>query len=368
MIRSLQQSKQKKQMEEAEQGYGEPWEEDLEENLQDDDDVQSSQFRGKGIMQERGTSGRKRRGGAGRGGRVPSGRSSVGSTTMRNFFPSYTGAGEQPHIRASMTSKDMVEHAEMEVGKWFYDACIHFNAANSLQFQVMAYAIASIGPGFKIPSYHQLIDKILQDTMKKVKAQCEQIKSSWQEAGCSIMADGWTDTHLRTLVNCLVYCPKGTMFLKSIDLSDVPKTSEILFNVFDNVVQEVGPANIVQFITDNAANYRAAGEMLFQKYRTFYWSPCATHCVNLMLQDLNDMHADMKLVVQQSQEVTKFIYNHAYVLSLMRKFTHGSELIRPAQTRFATNVLTVQSIVKQRTSLRQMFASEEWATYPHANK
>ncbi|XP_049933566.1 uncharacterized protein LOC126410027 isoform X1 [Nymphaea colorata] len=181
------------------------------------------------------------------------------------------------------------------------------------------------------------------------------------------MSDGWTDTRSRTLVNFLVYCPKGTMFLKSLDLSDVPKTAEILFNVFDNVVQEVGPANIVQFITDNAANYRAAGDLLFQKYRTFYWSPCATHCVNLMLQDLNEMH-DMKSAIDQCQEVTKFIYNHAYVLSLMRKFTKGVELIRPAQTRFATNVLTVQSVVKQRTPLRQMFASEEWAAYPHAHK
>ncbi|KAF3785941.1 hypothetical protein EJ110_NYTH19194 [Nymphaea thermarum] len=181
------------------------------------------------------------------------------------------------------------------------------------------------------------------------------------------MSDGWTNTRSRTLVNFLVYCPKGTMFLKSLDLSDIPKTVEILFNVFDNIVQEVGPANIVQFITDNAANYRVAGDLLFQKYRTFNWSPCATHCVNLMLQDLNEMH-DMKSAIDQCQEVTKFIYNHAYVLSLMRKFTKGVELIRPAQTRFATNVLTVQSVVKQITPLRQMFTSEEWAAYPHAHK
>ncbi|XP_049934775.1 uncharacterized protein LOC126410236 [Nymphaea colorata] len=321
-----------------------------------------------------GITGRKRRGTtdvrARRGmrppsGRVPTGRSSVGS--IKSFFPSYTSPGGQPQIRAAMTSKDMLYHAQKQVGKWFYDACIPFNAANSFQFQAMADAIASIGPGFKMPSYHQLRGKILQDTVKEVSEHCDELKLCWKETGCSIMSDGWTDTRSRTLVNFLVYCPKGTMFLKSLDLSDVPKTAEILFNVFDNVVQEVGPANIVQFITDNAANYRAAGDLLFQKYRTFYWSPCATHCVNLMLQDLNEMH-DMKSAIDQCQEVTKFIYNHAYVLSLMRKFTKGVELIRPAQTRFATNVLTVQSVVKQRTPLRQMFASEEWAAYPHAHK
>uniref|UniRef100_A0A5K0XSI4 DUF659 domain-containing protein n=1 Tax=Nymphaea colorata TaxID=210225 RepID=A0A5K0XSI4_9MAGN len=138
--------------------------------------------------------------------------------------------------------------------------------------------------------------KILQDIVKEVSEHCDQLKLSWKKAGCSIMSDGWIDTRSRTLVNFLVYCPKGTMFLKSLDLSDVPKTVQILFNVFYNVVQEVRPANIVQVFTDNAANYRAAGDLLFQKYGTFFWSPCAIHCVNLMLQDLNEMH-DMKSAI-----------------------------------------------------------------------
>ncbi|KAF3778932.1 hypothetical protein EJ110_NYTH42548 [Nymphaea thermarum] len=193
----------------------------------------------------------------------------------------------------------------------------------------MTDAIASIGPGFKMPSYHQL-GKILEATVKEVMEHCDQLKLSWKKI--------------------------GTMFLKSLHLSNVPKIAKILINVFDNVVQEVGHAKIIQFIIENAANYRAAEDI-----------PCVTHCANLILQDLSQMY-NMKSVVDQCQEITKFIYNHAYVLSLMRKFTKGIELIRLAQTRFTTNVLTVQSIVKQRTPLRQMFSSEEWVAYPHAYK
>ncbi|XP_049931177.1 uncharacterized protein LOC126409228 [Nymphaea colorata] len=378
-----------KEIEEADVGYNEPLEDEEEEEeaceCDDEDDTilrtdletsRGRDRRGKGIMYEGGRSGvtgRKRRGTTDRArrgmrppsGRVPTGRSSVGS--IKSFFLSYTSPGSQPQIRAAMTSKDMLYQAQKMVGKWFYDACIPFNATNSFQFQAMADAIVSIGPGFKMSSYYQLRGKILQDTAKEVSEHCDELKLSWKETGCSIMSDGWTDTRSRTLVNFLIYCPKGTMFLKSLDLSDVPKTAEILFNVFDNVVQEVGLANVVQFITDNATNYRAAGDLFFQKYGTFFWSPCVTHCVNLMLQDLNEMQ-DMKSAIDQCQEVTKFIYNNAYVLNLMKKFTKGVELIRPAQTRFATNVLTVQSVVKQRTPLRQMFASEEWTAYPHAHK
>ncbi|XP_049934414.1 uncharacterized protein LOC126410179 [Nymphaea colorata] len=327
MLHALHQKRIQKEIEEADVGYNEPLEDEEEEEevyeCDDEDDSilridlgtsRGRDCRGKWIMYEGGRSGvtgRKRRGTADRArrgmqppnGRVPTGRSSFGS--IKSFFPSYTSLGGQPQIRVAMTSKDMLYQAQKMVRKWFYDACIPFNTANSFQFQVMADVIASIGPGFKMQSYHQLRGKILQDTVKEVSEHCNQLKLSWKETGCSIMSDGWTDTRSRTLVNFLVYCPKGTMFLKSLDLSDVPKTAEILFNVFDNVIQEVGPTNIVQFITDNAANYRATGDLLFQKYGTFFWSPCATHCVNLMLQDLNEMH-DMKSAIEQCQEVTKF--------------------------------------------------------------
>ncbi|CAN6455122.1 unnamed protein product [Victoria cruziana] len=231
----------------------------------------------------------------------------------------------------------------------------------------MADAIASIGPGFKRPSYNKLRGKILSNTVKDVKKYCDDLRAYLKETGCTVMADGWTDRKNRTLINFFVYFPHGIIFLKSLNLSDTPKTADILLNVFDKIIQEVGPQNIVKFITDNAANYKAKGEMLALRYKTFYWSPCAAHCLNLMLQDLGDRD-DMKLTVERCQEITKYIYNHAYILNLMRKFTKGAELIRLAQTRFATNVLTVQSIVKQRATLRQMFSSDDWSAYQRVFK
>ncbi|KAF3773185.1 hypothetical protein EJ110_NYTH55907 [Nymphaea thermarum] len=179
MLHVLRQNIIQKEIDQADIGYNEPLEDEEEEeeayecddeddnSLRTDLDTSRGRYRrGKGIMYEGGRSGitgRKRRGTTDirvrRGmrlpsGRVPTGRSSVGS--IKSFFPSYTSPGGQPQIHAAMTSKDMVYHAQKQVGKWFYDACIQFNAANSFQFQAMADAIASIGPGFKMPSYHQL--------------------------------------------------------------------------------------------------------------------------------------------------------------------------------------------------------------------
>ena len=44
----------------------------------------------------------------------------------------------------------------------------------------------------------------------------------------------------------------------------------------------------------------------------------------------------MKTIVAHASSITKYIYNHCYPLYLMRKFTKGHEILRPAQTRFVS--------------------------------
>ena len=53
----------------------------------------------------------------------------------------------------------------------------------------------------------------------EVRKLVESYKEVWKETRCTMMADGWTDHPRRTLINFLVYCPKWTIFLRSIDAS-----------------------------------------------------------------------------------------------------------------------------------------------------
>jgi hypothetical protein len=57
---------------------------------------------------------------------------------------------------------------------------------------------------------------------------------------CTIMFDGWTDGRSRTILNFLIACPKGTMFLKSMDASHQVKDAQLLFHLLDEIVLEVG--------------------------------------------------------------------------------------------------------------------------------
>ena len=81
-------------------------------------------------------------------------------------------------------------------------------------------------------------------------------------------------------------------------------------------------ANVIQIITDNASNYVLAGKMLEEKHKTIFWAPCAAHCIDLMLEDIGKIDR-VKNIVEHAKNITKYIYNHSWILSLMRKTHRG---------------------------------------------
>ncbi|XP_058761846.1 uncharacterized protein LOC131635252 [Vicia villosa] len=218
-----------------------------------------------------------------------------------------------------------------------------------------------MGAGYKVPTMHALRGNLLNKWVDDVKIPIEQYRSIWKDTGCTLMEDGWTDRCRRTLINFLVYFPKGIVFIKSVDASGASKTAETLFKHFKEVVLYVGQENVVQVVTDNATNYVAAGKLLEREFPKLFWSPCAAHCINLMLQDMGKLK-EVSETVSQASKITKYIYNHCFALYLMRQHTGGREILRPAPTRFATNFIALQSILSHKDALRVMVTSKEWTT------
>jgi len=293
------------------------------------------------------------------------GHSTASSTSpLSPFFLPRTSPGSQPSLHSFDEKKK--KEADMAVRRFWYHDSLPFNYAKSPFLQPMVDAIASAGPGYKFPSYNSLRGKELDEELECVKQQLESIKKSWKNTGCTIMSDGWTDQRGRTIINFVVACPQGTMFLKSVDASSHVKNADLICSLLAEVVEEVGVENVVQVITDNAANYVLAGKLLCNKYPTIFWTPCAAHCIDLMLEDIGKLEW-VQNVVQECKHITKYIYNHAWVLSLMRQFTDG-ELSRPAVTRFATNFLSLQSLLDQYQGLRRMFCSQQWLFWKDGTK
>ena len=155
--------------------------------------------------------------------------------------------------------KEAKERVDILFCRWMYDVAIPFNTVNYASFQPMLEAIEQYGVGYKGPSFHDVRVTNLKKELALTKDSMKDHFIEWSKNGCSIMSDGWTDRKERSLVNFLVNSSRGTMFMKFIDASSMVKTGEKLFELLDRWVEEVGEANVVQVITDNASNYVAAG-------------------------------------------------------------------------------------------------------------
>ena len=73
----------------------------------------------------------------------------------------------------------------------------------------------------------------------------QEFRDEWKKTECTIMSDGWTDKKRRLICNFLVNNPKGTIFLYSLDTSDISKTTHKVLKMLDVVVTFVGEENVV---------------------------------------------------------------------------------------------------------------------------
>ncbi len=87
-------------------------------------------------------------------------------------------------------------------------------------------------------------------------------------------------------MNLCVNCKLGTTFLSSKEDSEASHTGEYIFEYVDKCIEDVGPKNVIQVVTDNASNNMAARELLKIKRPNMFWTSCATHTINLMLEGI----------------------------------------------------------------------------------
>ncbi|KAL5147672.1 Trafficking protein particle complex subunit 3 [Glycine soja] len=264
----------------------------------------------------------------------------------------------QMNIRESMDKNEVLK-VHQHIARFWYQAGLSFNLIKLKSFENMVAAIGQYGPHLPIPSYHDIRVPLLKKEVEYTENLMKGHREQWVKYGCTIMSDAWTDRKQRCIINFLINSQAGTMFLKSVDGSDFVKTGEKLFELLDAIVEEVGEENVVQVVTDNGSNYVLAGKLLEEKRKHIYWTPCAAHCIDLMLEDIGKLPLIRK-TIRRAINLVGFIYAHSSTLSLLRNFTNKRELVRHAITRFATSYLTLERLHKEKANIRKMFTSDEW--------
>lgn len=86
----------------------------------------------------------------------------------------------------------------------------------------------------------------------------------------------------------------------------------------------------MQLVTDNAANYKKAGEKLMETRGGLFWTPCAAQCIDLMLEDFGKHIPSHKETIADGKTM---------LIPLVKELTKGRDWIRTGATRSATSYL-----------------------------
>ncbi|XP_042441219.1 uncharacterized protein LOC122026547 [Zingiber officinale] len=246
-----------------------------------------------------------------------------GKMKMDTFSRSKKGSnfGSTQATINQMMKKELRDEACQEIARFIYGCAIPFNCVKHPSFQKMFELVGRYGCGFKAPTYHEVRETLLKKEVNQTKELLEVYKAEWKKIG-----------------------------------------SKKVFEMLDEIIDEVGGENVVQVITDNAANYKAASEMLIEKRKNLYWTPCAAHCIDLILEDFEKKLEVHKETITKARRVATYIYSRTLLISMLRHFTKSRDLIRPATTRFATAYLTLSCFKELKVFLMTMFSSQSWKT------
>ncbi|XP_027364746.1 uncharacterized protein LOC113871850 [Abrus precatorius] len=228
--------------------------------------------------------------------------------------------------------------------------------------------------GLLPPSYNALRTSLLQQERSHIERLLQPIKSLWLIKGVTLVYDGWTDVQRRPLINFMAVSEGGLIFLKAVDSSKEYKDKHYMASIIKDVINEVGPKNVVQIITDNAPVCKAAGMLIEAEFHHVFWTPCVVHTLNLALKNIcaarnidgnenvfNECHW-ITLLVDDASFIKTFIMTHSMRLTIFNEFS-SLKLLSVAETRFVSMLVMLKRLKLLKRALQNMVISDRWNSY-----
>ncbi|KAE8702637.1 hypothetical protein F3Y22_tig00110482pilonHSYRG00531 [Hibiscus syriacus] len=158
------------------------------------------------------------------------------------------------------------------VSKFIIYDRLPFRLASSPWLYNLIQVSMEVVKGVKLPTPYEISDVYLTSEYEQVREWVNELKTHRKQLGATLMCDGWTNSlNQMHIINFLVYCSKGTVFWKSVDVSNIrSRDAEFYYNLLDKVVEEIGEEYIIQIVTDNEATMKAVGKRLMLKRNHLY--------------------------------------------------------------------------------------------------
>lgn len=171
----------------------------------------------------------------------------------------------------------------------------------ALENPYLAEFFRAIRPTYKAPSRKQFIN-LLNAEYERVKLTVEEAinKSDF----IALSADGWTDISRNRLINVIVHVPKPMLYA-TVDATLERHTAEHIRDIISEQIDKIGARKITAFITDNAANMKAAWGLLEKKFPWIVFEGCKAHSVDLAAKDFVK-HPNVDPFVKKCTSIAKF--------------------------------------------------------------
>ncbi|XP_072146540.1 putative transcriptional regulator tpeD [Setaria viridis] len=281
-------------------------------------------------------------------------------------------------LEKSWTLQDR-KHLDALIVRAMYSGGISFNFLRNPYFrEAFAFACSHNLQGYTIPGYNRARESLLKQERRHIETLLESTKSTWPEKGVTICSDGWSNPQRRPIINFIAVSEKAPMFLRADNCDGEYKSKEYIAEKLRAIIDEVGRQNVVQIITDNAANCKGAGILIEAENDHIFWTPCVVHTLNLAMKNIcepklprtptdEDMHVWGQLefihdVKVEASMIKNFIMNHGMHLSMFNEFSH-LKLLSIAETRFASVVCMLKRFVEVKAALQHIVISDKWSIY-----
>ncbi|CAI5458407.1 unnamed protein product [Closterium sp. Yama58-4] len=230
-------------------------------------------------------------------------------------------------------------------------------------FRYMVKCIARAGQGY-VPLKRRYIGGAgLKKVRQKMEAALAPVAASWKRDGVTVSSDIMSNHCGRPQANMLLVNDLGAVFEQAVNCHMESKTEGYIAGLLRPVIDKVGLENVVAVCTDDGSNYASAARKITSTWPHIEHVPCATHVLDLMMEDVGKI-GWAKGLVEKVGEMITFARNQHFTRAFIKKGGGGGgggeQVLKPAGTRFGTQYIAVSWLREVRSALAQMVLSDEW--------